>query len=102
MCFAAGPTHDRSSASNPQRRLHIRCLAGTNAMTTVSRTIEALRRLAILALILGIVAAAAVSADPARAESTATPRDAAQIEALVAPIALYPDGLLAQVLMAST
>jgi len=71
-------------------------------MTTVSGTIEALRRLAILALILALVAAATVSADPARAESTATPRDAAQIEALVAPIALYPDGLLAQVLMAST
>src|SRR5262245_56400290 len=75
-------------------------------MTTVSRTIGALRRRAILALILApilaLVAAAAASADPARAESPATPHDAAQIEALVAPIALYPDGLLAQVLMAST
>jgi len=40
---------------------------------------------------------------PARAESAATPpHSGAQLEQLVAPIALYPDSLLAQVLMAST
>jgi Protein of unknown function (DUF3300) len=39
----------------------------------------------------------------ARAEEAGgSPRSAAQLEQLVAPIALYPDSLLAQVLMAST
>jgi hypothetical protein len=39
----------------------------------------------------------------ARAEDAASaPRSAAQLEQLVAPIALYPDALLSQVLMAST
>src|SRR5262249_34092425 len=41
--------------------------------------------------------------DSARAESAAPPaRTAAQLEQLVAPIALYPDSLLSQILMAST
>jgi hypothetical protein len=41
--------------------------------------------------------------DSARAESAASPaRTAAQLEQLVAPIALYPDALVAQILMAST
>jgi hypothetical protein len=40
---------------------------------------------------------------PVRAQSTATPpRSAAQLEQLAAPIALYPDSLLSQILMAST
>jgi hypothetical protein len=38
----------------------------------------------------------------ARAQSEVQPRTAAQLEQLVAPIALYPDALLSQVLMAST
>src|SRR5262249_8543537 len=39
----------------------------------------------------------------ARAESAAPPaRTAAQLEQLVAPIALYPDSLISQILMAST
>ena len=39
---------------------------------------------------------------PATAESaTQAPRTAAQLEQLVAPIALYPDALLSQALMAS-
>src|SRR5438552_7205353 len=38
----------------------------------------------------------------ARAEGEAPRRSAAQLEQLVAPIALYPDSLLSQVLMAST
>jgi Protein of unknown function (DUF3300) len=71
-------------------------------MTTFSRAIEELRRLATLA-ILTVVVVAALQAAPARAESAATPpRTAAQLEQLVAPIALYPDALLSQVLMAST
>src|SRR5262249_41920118 len=45
---------------------------------------------------------AVLHADPARAESDAPARSAAQLEQLVAPIALYPDPLLSQVLMAST
>ena len=41
--------------------------------------------------------------DTARAESAASPpRTAAQLEQLVAPIALYPDSLISQILMAST
>src|SRR5262245_57069815 len=41
--------------------------------------------------------------DSARAESAASPpRTAAQLEQLVAPIALYPDSLISQILMAST
>jgi len=40
---------------------------------------------------------------PAQAESAAQqPRTAAQLEQLVAPIALYPDAVLSQILMAST
>jgi hypothetical protein len=40
---------------------------------------------------------------PASAQTTdADPRDKAQLEQLIAPIALYPDSLLSQVLMAST
>jgi hypothetical protein len=68
-------------------------------MTTISRAIQALRRLAILA----IAVVAALHAGPASAESAAAPpRSAALLEQLVAPIALYPDSLLSQVLMAST
>ncbi len=43
-----------------------------------------------------------ISAGPALAQSETPPRTAAQLEQLVAPIALYPDALLSQVLMAST
>jgi Protein of unknown function (DUF3300)/Chaperone of endosialidase len=39
---------------------------------------------------------------PASAQNEVPPRTAAQLEQLVAPIALYPDALLSQVLMAST
>src|SRR5499433_295512 len=69
-------------------------------MSKVSRATANLRRwTAVLALII-----AAFTGSPARAESAATaqPRSSAQLEQLVAPIALYPDSLLAQVLMAST
>lgn len=52
------------------------------------------------------VAAITIMASPwssASAQTTdADPRDKAQLEQLVAPIALYPDNLLSQVLMAST
>ena len=44
---------------------------------------------------------AAVNIGPACAQDE-MPRTAAQLEQLVAPIALYPDALLSQVLMAST
>jgi len=50
-----------------------------------------------------IVVIAGLAAAPARAEEAGTSaRGAAQLEQLVAPIALYPDPLLAQMLMAST
>jgi Protein of unknown function (DUF3300) len=44
---------------------------------------------------------AVMNIEPTRAQNE-TPRTAAQLEQLVAPIALYPDALLSQVLMAST
>jgi hypothetical protein len=73
-------------------------------MTTMSRTMARLRRLAIVAplAILPIALIAGFQAAPARAESADTPRTEAQLEQVVAPIALYPDALLSQVLMAST
>ena len=44
-----------------------------------------------------------LAAPPARAqEATSKPENTAQLEQLVAPIALYPDSLVAQILMAST
>jgi hypothetical protein len=72
-------------------------------MTTMSRTMARLRRLAILPIlaILAIVVVAGLQAAPARAESADT-RTEAQLEQVVSPIALYPDALLSQVLMAST
>jgi hypothetical protein len=53
---------------------------------------------------IGILILTVASMGPIRAQNaaTATPRSAAQLEQLVAPIALYPDALLSQVLMAST
>ncbi len=51
----------------------------------------------------GILFVAATKVGPALAQgTTTTSRTAAQIEQLVAPIALYPDALLSQILMAST
>src|SRR5580698_2229851 len=71
--------------------------------------INTFRRLALCAAPLILICSAAVA--PARAQDavaaqTQTPTDQqlseGQIEQLVAPIALYPDPLLSQVLMAST
>ena len=45
---------------------------------------------------------AVMNTGPARAQQTEMSRTAAQLEQLVAPIALYPDALLSQILMAST
>jgi len=73
-----------------------------NMRTAPSATIEGLRRLARLAAVLAAMAASAL---PAAAESSGAgkpPLSAAQLAQLVAPIALYPDPLLAQMLMAST
>jgi hypothetical protein len=51
----------------------------------------------------GVFIVAVLHIGPVRAQGTATPpRSAAQLEQLVAPIALYPDSLLSQILMAST
>jgi hypothetical protein len=57
----------------------------------------AFRRTFVLAVIL-----LAWGAAPARSEASATPPTAAQLDTLVAPIALYPDPLVAQILPAST
>src|SRR5689334_19520157 len=78
---------------------------------TVAR--RRVRALAVVALVtlLGRVAwaaeeaapAAAPPADAVPAEAPAAPKfSSAQIEQLVAPIALYPDALTVQILMAST
>ena len=58
----------------------------------------------VLSLALVLLSAEIVSAQdqPASAEPQQQLLDAAQLDQLVAPIALYPDPLLAQVLMAST
>ncbi len=53
-------------------------------------------------LIVLILALASALAGVARAQDAPPPLKAEEIEALVAPIALYPDDLLSQVLMAST
>ena len=64
-----------------------------------SRALKAIAR----ALRLVAVMLVAVGVGSALAQApTSTPRTAAQLEQLVAPIALYPDALLSQVLMAST
>src|SRR5215470_11146072 len=89
-----------SASTRSRRRRHRLAPRGRTAMSGASRvSIEALRALAILTItIVGFLHVC-----PARAQSTATPpRTAAQLEQLVAPIALYPDSLLSQVLMAST
>jgi hypothetical protein len=51
----------------------------------------------------GVLIFAALNANPTRSQGApTTTRTAAQLEQLVAPIALYPDALLSQILMAST
>jgi hypothetical protein len=51
----------------------------------------------------GALILAVLNIGPVRAQDAATtPRTAAQIEQLLAPIALYPDSLISQILMAST
>jgi uncharacterized membrane protein YgcG len=63
-------------------------------------------RLATIGLSLALaclsIATAAAQDQPASAEPAQQSLDAGQLDQLVAPIALYPDPLLAQVLMAST
>jgi Protein of unknown function (DUF3300) len=74
------------------------------------KSTNALRRLALCAAPLILICSVAVAPvraqDAVTAEQTQTPTDRqlseGQIEQLVAPIALYPDPLLSQVLMAST
>ena len=52
---------------------------------------------------IGVLAFATLDSGAALAQGPATPpRTAAQLEQLVAPIALYPDALLSQILMAAT
>ena len=61
------------------------------------------RLMLLLGLLLGAHGAWAQDASPSSAETPSQQvLDAAQLDQLVAPIALYPDTLLAQVLMAST
>jgi Protein of unknown function (DUF3300) len=75
-------------------------------MTT--KFVSALRRLVLCAA--PFILAFGLASAPARAQNAATPAQAqteqnlseGQIEQLVAPIALYPDSLLTQMLMAST
>ena len=53
-------------------------------------------------LIVLLLACATLVGGTARAQGPASPLQPEEIEALVAPIALYPDDLLSQVLMAAT
>src|SRR5271154_5111814 len=50
----------------------------------------------------GFQSAAPSPSDTSGAPTETAPQDAAQLQALVAPIALYPDALVAQILSAST
>ena len=61
-----------------------------------------LGNLSIRRLLVLLTALAMVVSTTARAQSDPPPLKPDEIEALVAPIALYPDSLLTQVLMAST
>src|SRR5215469_2508907 len=68
-------------------------------------SIEASRRRKLNTFGVGVLIFAALNANPTRSQdapATPTTRTAAQLEQLVAPIALYPDALLSQILMAST
>jgi hypothetical protein len=60
-------------------------------------------RIRYISISVGVLILAALNIGPARAQGGAMPpRAAAQLEQLLAPIALYPDSLLSQILMAST
>jgi hypothetical protein len=67
-------------------------------MTSFSSFCDTIRRYVSLA----ILSVAVMNIGPAYAQNETPPRTAAQLEQLVAPIALYPDALLSQILMAST
>jgi hypothetical protein len=75
---------------------------------TIKITNAVCRWSAPLVLVLGLAVAPALAQAPAATPQTQTPASSndtfskAQIEQLVAPIALYPDSLLSQMLMAST
>ena len=62
-----------------------------------------LRAVSTFCCFVGLLCLLTGSPNLARAEGVASPpRTAAQLEQLVAPIALYPDSVLSQILMAST
>src|SRR5580693_5216149 len=63
--------------------------------------LSTIRWLALAAIILGPTCAMAQTSAAPTATSSAQPLKPAELDQLVAPIALYPDPLLAQVLMAS-
>ena len=67
-----------------------------------AETISPLRILTLVVLLLLPLTARAQNPSPAPVTSDQQVLKAEQLDALVAPIALYPDTLLAQVLMAST
>ena len=67
------------------------------------RLIVAMRELLLAALLVVSFNCAPAIAEQGSAQPQDTPpRTAAELEQLVAPIALYPDDVLAQILMAST
>jgi hypothetical protein len=70
--------------------------ASVDARTTAARITCRLARLAIMAVVF------LAGLDATAPAEEAAPRGVARLEQLVAPIALYPDALLAQMLMAST
>src|SRR5579863_2796002 len=69
-------------------------------MARQPQLLRAIRYLTCVAIL--ILAALNVGSARAQGDASATPLGAPQLEQLVAPIALYPDALLSQILMAST
>src|SRR5262249_35009707 len=75
-----------------------RCAAGRSATLSASEMNRSQRTLSFGLLVL----LAFGVPSPAYSQAPARPPDAAQLDKLVAPIALYPDPLVAQILPAST
>src|SRR5437764_15470630 len=92
MHIQLAPHHHSSPKGSPLRTKE-------GVMRTQSWLFKTVRCVgAVLALTLGIIKVGIAQTQTAAAPA----RTAAQLEQLVAPIALYPDALLSQVLIAST
>jgi Protein of unknown function (DUF3300)/Chaperone of endosialidase len=77
-------------------------VSSTKPVLGKTSTINRLLQLLVLAILLGTSLLGRAALAETAAAASPPPRTAAQLEQLAAPIALYPDALLSQVLMAST